>query len=103
MPPTSAVRLAASHDITAQAIHLCQTAFYPHSLTLVRPSKTSDSPNVSHALGRSPSLTSPTRTDVAFSFDQPRASHHINVPLARWFESRHRGQEITVTPKPPHG
>jgi AraC-like DNA-binding protein len=38
-------------------------------------------------------------TDVALSFDQNRASYHVNVPLAGWFESRHRGLQITVTPE----
>jgi AraC-like DNA-binding protein len=37
-------------------------------------------------------------TDVALSFDEFRASYHVNVPLKGWLESRHRGLEATPSP-----
>ena len=38
-------------------------------------------------------------TDVALSFDEIRASYHINVPIKGWLQSRHRGLETTPSPE----
>jgi AraC-like DNA-binding protein len=82
-----------------QAIHMCKTAFYPHRLKLVGPSKNFGFSQRVTRIGPITLADVTYETDVALSFDQPRASYHVNVPLAGWFESRHRGQEITVTPE----
>jgi len=37
-------------------------------------------------------------TDVAINFDEVRASYHVCVPLKGWLESRHLGQQLTLTP-----
>jgi AraC-like DNA-binding protein len=82
-----------------QAIHMCKTAFYPHRLKLIGPSKNFGFSQCVTRIGPITLADVTYETDVALSFDQPRASYHVNVPLAGWFESRHRGQEITVTPE----
>ena len=82
-----------------EAIHLCETAFYPHRLELLGPSH-------SFGLTQSVSCVGPITvgditydTDVAMNFDDTRASYHICVPLNGWLESRHRGQQLTATPE----
>jgi AraC-like DNA-binding protein len=82
-----------------QAIHLCKTAFYPHRLKLVGPSKNFGFTQRVTCIGPITLAEVTYATDVALSFDQTRASYHVNVPLTGWFESRHRGREITVTPE----
>jgi AraC-like DNA-binding protein len=82
-----------------QAIHLCETAFYPHRLKLVGPSKNFGFTQLVTRIGPITLADVTYETDVALSFDQPRASYHVNIPLNGWLESRHRGQEITVTPQ----
>jgi AraC-like DNA-binding protein len=82
-----------------QAIHMCKTAFYPHRLKLVGPSKNFGFTQRATRIGPITLADVTYETDVALSFDQPRASYHVNIPLAGWFESRHRGVEITVTPE----
>jgi AraC-like DNA-binding protein len=37
-------------------------------------------------------------TDVAINFDEARASYHVHVPLQGWLQSRHRGQQLILTP-----
>jgi AraC-like DNA-binding protein len=82
----------------AQAIHLCETAYYPHRLRLLGPS---------HSFGLTQRVTQvgpitvgdiTYETDVALGFDQNRTSYHVHVPLKGWLESRHRGQQLTSTP-----
>jgi AraC-like DNA-binding protein len=82
-----------------QAMHLCQTAFYPHRLRLVGPSKNFGFTQRVTRIGPITLADVTYETDVALSFDQARAAYHVNVPLAGWFKSRHRGREITVTPE----
>jgi AraC-like DNA-binding protein len=81
-----------------EAIHLCETAFYPHRLSVLGPS---------NGFGLSLSVTQmgpitlgdiTYDTDVALSFDEPRANYHVHVPLKGWLKSRHRGQQLTSTP-----
>jgi AraC-like DNA-binding protein len=81
-----------------QAIHLCETAFYPHRLGLLGPSK-------SFGLSQRVTRVGPITvgditydTDVAINFEQGRASYHVCVPLKGWLESRHRGQQLSLTP-----
>jgi AraC-like DNA-binding protein len=81
-----------------EAIHLCETAFYPHRLGLLGPSHR-------FALALRVTQMGPITlgditydTDVALSFNEPRANYHINVPLKGWLKSRHRGQQLTSTP-----
>jgi AraC-like DNA-binding protein len=81
-----------------QAIHLCETAFYPHRLGLLGPSK-------SFGLSQRVTRVGPITvgditydTDVAINFEQARASYHVCVPLKGWLESRHRGQQLSLTP-----
>jgi AraC-like DNA-binding protein len=81
-----------------QAIHLCETAYYPHRLRLLGPS---------HNFGLTQRVTQvgpitvgdiTYDTDVAINFDEARASYHVHVPLQGWLQSRHRGQQLTLTP-----
>lgn len=81
-----------------EAIHLCETAFYPHRLSVLGPSN-------SFGLSLSVTQMGPITlgditydTDVALSFDEPRANYHVHVPLRGWLKSRHRGQQLTSTP-----
>ena len=82
-----------------QAIQLCETSYYPHWLKLLGPS---------HGFGLSQRVTCvgpitvgdiTYETDVALGFDESRASYHVCVPLEGWLESRHRGQQLTSTPR----
>jgi AraC-like DNA-binding protein len=82
----------------AQAIHLCETAFYPHQLRLLGPS-------TSFGLAQRVTCVGPITigdityaTDVALGFDETRASYHVHVPIEGWLESRHRGLQLTSTP-----
>jgi AraC-like DNA-binding protein len=81
-----------------QAIHLCETAYYPHRLRLLGPSK-------SFGLTQRVTNAGPVtvgevtyETDVAMRFDETRASYHVCVPLQGWLEARYRGQQVTSTP-----
>jgi AraC-like DNA-binding protein len=81
-----------------QAIHLCETAYYPHRLRLLGPS-------TSFGLAQRVTCVGPItigdityETDVGIDFDEARASYHVHVPLKGWLESRHRGQQLTSTP-----
>lgn len=81
-----------------QATHLCETAFYPHRLSLLGPSK-------SFGLSQRVTRVGPITvgditydTDVAINFEEARASYHVCVPLKGWLESRHRGQQLSLTP-----
>jgi AraC-like DNA-binding protein len=82
-----------------EAIHLCATSFYPHRLALLGPS---------HSFGMSQRVTrvGPITigdvaydTDVSLGVDETRASYHICVPLKGSLRSRHRGEELTATPR----
>jgi AraC-like DNA-binding protein len=80
-----------------QAIHLCETAYYPHRLRLLGPS-------TSFALAQRVTCVGPItvgdityETDVGIDFDEARASYHVCVPLKGWLESRHRGQQLSST------
>jgi AraC-like DNA-binding protein len=81
-----------------RAIHLCETAFYPHRLSVLGPSN-------SFGLNLRVTQMGPITlgditydTDVALNFNEPRATYHVNVPLKGWLKSRHRGQQLTSTP-----
>jgi AraC-like DNA-binding protein len=81
-----------------QAIHLCESAYYPHRLRLLGPSQ-------GFGLTQRVTQAGPITvgditydTDVALRFDQNRSSYHVHVPLNGWLESRHRGQQLTSTP-----
>ncbi|HZA08976.1 AraC family transcriptional regulator [Mycobacterium sp.] len=81
-----------------QAIHLRETAFYPHRLRLLGPS---NSFGFSQRVSRVGPITlgdTTYETDVALDFDDTRASYHVCVPLKGWLKSRHRGQQLTSTP-----
>ena len=81
-----------------RAIHLCETAFYPHRLSVLGPSN-------SFGLALRVTQMGPITlgditydTDVALSFNEPRATYHVNVPLKGFVKSQHRGQQLTSTP-----
>ena len=81
-----------------EAIHLCETAFYPHRLSVLGPS---NSFGLTQRVTRMGPITVGEityDTDVALNFDETRASYHVCVPLKGWLESRHRGQQLTSTP-----
>jgi AraC-like DNA-binding protein len=81
-----------------QAIHLCETAFYPHRLGLLGPSKSFGLTQRVTCVGPITVGDITYETDVALGFDEVRASYHVCVPLNGWLESRHRGQQLTLTP-----
>jgi AraC-like DNA-binding protein len=81
-----------------RAIQRCAASFYPHRLELV---------GRAHSFGliERVSCVGPItlgdiiyETDVRVDFDEVRASYHVCVPLKGSLESRHRGQELTLTP-----
>src|ERR1700694_930475 len=81
-----------------RAIHLCETAFYPHRLGLL---------GLSNGFGLTQRVTRvgpitmgdvSYETDVALGFDETRAGYHVSVPLTGCLESRHRGLQLTATP-----
>jgi AraC-like DNA-binding protein len=81
-----------------QAIHLCESAYYPHQLRLLGPS-------TSFGLAQRVTCVGPITigdityaTDVALGFDETRSSYHVHVPIEGWLESRHRGVQLTSTP-----
>jgi AraC-like DNA-binding protein len=81
-----------------QAIHLRKTAFYPHRLTLLGPSKNFGFSQRVTRIGPITVGDVTYETDVALAFDDSRTSYHVCVPLKGWLESRHRGQQLTSTP-----
>jgi AraC-like DNA-binding protein len=81
-----------------QAIHLCESAFYPHRLGLLGPSKSFGLTQRATRVGPITLGDITYDTDVAINFDEARASYHICVPLKGSLESRHRGQQLTLTP-----
>jgi len=82
----------------AQAIHLCETAYYPHRLRLLGPSKSFGLTQRVTSVGPMTVGEVTYETDVAMRFDEARASYHVCVPLEGWLEARHRGQQVTSTP-----
>jgi AraC-like DNA-binding protein len=81
-----------------EAIHLCETAYYPHRLEVLCPSKRFGMTQRVTCVGPITVGDITYDTDVALAFDQARASYHVCVPLNGWLESRHRGQQLTATP-----
>src|ERR1700676_219522 len=81
-----------------QAIHLCETAFYPHRLELLGPSNRFGLTQRVTRVGPITVGDITYETDIALNFHETRGSYHICVPLKGWLESRHRGQQLTSTP-----
>jgi AraC-like DNA-binding protein len=81
-----------------EAIHLCETAFYPHRLSVLRPSNSFGLTLRVTQMGPITLGDITYDTDVALNFNKPRATYHVNVPLKGWLKSRHRGQQLTSTP-----
>jgi AraC-like DNA-binding protein len=81
-----------------EAIHLCETAYYPHRLGLLGPSNSFGLTQRVTCVGPITVGDITYETDVALNFDETRASYHVCVPLKGWLESRHRGQQLTLTP-----
>lgn len=81
-----------------QAIHLRETAFYPHRLTVLGPSSSFGLIQRVTRVGPITVGDTTYETDVALDFDDTRASYHLCVPVNGWLESRHRGQQLTSTP-----
>jgi AraC-like DNA-binding protein len=81
-----------------QAIHLCESAYYPHRLRLLGPSQGFGFTQRVTCVGPITVGDITYATDVALGFDQNRTSYHVHVPLHGWLESRHRGQQLTSTP-----
>jgi AraC-like DNA-binding protein len=81
-----------------QAIHLCESAYYPHRLRLLGPSQGFGLTQRVTQVGPITVGDISYATDVALSFDENRASYHVHVPLQGWLESQHRGQQLTSTP-----
>jgi AraC-like DNA-binding protein len=81
-----------------RAIHLCETAFYPHRLSVLGPSNSFGLTLRVTQMGPITLGDITYDTDVALSFNEPRATYHVNVPLKGFVKSRHRGQQLTSTP-----
>jgi AraC-binding-like domain len=81
-----------------EAIHLCATAFYPHRLSLLGPSNSFGLTLRVTQMGPITLGDITYDSDVALSFNEPRATYHVNVPLKGFVKSRHRGQQLTSTP-----
>jgi AraC-like DNA-binding protein len=81
-----------------QAIHLCESAFYPHRLGLLGPSKSFGLTQRATRVGPITVGDITYDTDVSINFDEARASYHVCVPLKGSLQSRHRGQQLTLTP-----
>jgi AraC-like DNA-binding protein len=81
-----------------QAIHLCESAYYPHWLRLLGPSQGFGFTQRVTQVGPITVGDITYATDVAIGFDENRASYQVLVPLQGWLESRHRGQQLTSTP-----
>jgi AraC-like DNA-binding protein len=81
-----------------QAIHLCESAYYPHRLRLLGPSRSFGFTQRVTQVGLITVGDITYDTDVALGFDQTRSSYHVHVPLQGWLESRHRGQQLILTP-----
>jgi AraC-like DNA-binding protein len=81
-----------------QAIHLCESAYYPHRLRLLGPSQGFGFTQRVTQVGPITVGDITYATDVALGFDENRASYQVLVPLQGWLESRHRGQQLTSTP-----
>jgi AraC-like DNA-binding protein len=80
-----------------QAIHLCESAYYPHRLRLLGPSKSFGLTQRVTSVGPMTVGEITYETDVALGFEETRASYHVCVPLEGWLEARHRGQQLTST------
>jgi AraC-like DNA-binding protein len=81
-----------------QAIHLCETAYYPHRLRLLGPSKSFGLSQRVTSVGPMTVGEVAYESDVAMRFDEARASYHVCVPLEGRLETWHRGQQVTSTP-----
>ncbi|MCW2627247.1 MAG: putative AraC-family transcriptional regulator [Mycobacterium sp.] len=81
-----------------EAIHLGETAFYPHRLGLLGPSNSFGLTQRVTCVGPITVGDITYETDVALNFDETCASYHVCVPRKGWLESRHRGQQLTSTP-----
>jgi AraC-like DNA-binding protein len=83
----------------AEAIHLCNTAYYPHRLRLLGPSNSfSLIQRVTH-IGPITVGDITYQTDVQLSFNEARDGYHVDVPINGGLESRHRGRQLTSTPE----
>jgi AraC-like DNA-binding protein len=81
-----------------EAIDLCASAFYPHRLRLLGPSRSFGFAQRVTRVGPITVGEITYDTDVALGFDEPRDSYHVHVPLQGWLESQHRGQQLILTP-----
>jgi len=81
-----------------QAIYLCETAYYPHRLRLLGPSKSFGLTQRVTSVGPLTVGEVTYETDIAMRFDETRASYHVCVPLEGWLEAQHRGQQVNSTP-----
>jgi hypothetical protein len=81
-----------------KAIHFCETAFYPHRLGLLGSSRGFGLTERVTRVGPITMGDITYDTDVALGFDQGLSSYHVHVPLKGWLESRHRGQQLILTP-----
>jgi hypothetical protein len=75
-----------------QAIHLCESAYYPHRLRLLGPSQGFGFTQRVTQVGPITVGDITYETDDALRFDRNRSSYHVHVPLQGWLESRHQGQ-----------
>ncbi|OBI30328.1 hypothetical protein A5709_25655 [Mycobacterium sp. E1386] len=80
------------------AIHLCESAFHPHKLRLLGPSKDF---GFTQRLVQAGSITLADLTydtDVSLGFAEGRDSYYVHVPIQGWLESQQLGQELVSSP-----
>ncbi|OBA64312.1 hypothetical protein A5647_02680 [Mycobacterium sp. 1100029.7] len=82
-----------------QAIHLCESAFYPHQLRLLGSSVGFG--YAQHRTHAGPIMLADLtyHADVALRFGEERDSYYIHIPLSGELESLYRGQRFTSTPE----
>ena len=80
-----------------EAIHLCDTSFYPHRLTLLGSTSGFGFAQRVTQVGPITAGDVTYETDVRLDFDDVRAGYHVAVPLTGGLESRHRGREMTAS------
>ena len=71
-----------------QAIHLCETAYYPHRLRLLGPSRSFGFTQRVTQVGPITMGDITYETDVALGFDQNRSSYQVLVPLTAAISAR---------------
>jgi AraC-like DNA-binding protein len=82
-----------------EAIHLCNSAFYPHRLTVLGSTDGFAFRQRVTQVGPFTMGDITYETDVRLGFEEARAGYHVTVPIVGRLESSHRGSELIATPE----